>query len=77
VSRKNFGGYFLISGRLTERSIWPSCSASNAPMPADGNVDRIVRIEGTKARSIAKTRPSSERTMAQFLDFSALPRAVV
>jgi hypothetical protein len=28
-------------------------------------------IEGTKARSIVKTRPSSEMTMVQFLGFSA------
>jgi hypothetical protein len=28
-------------------------------------------IEGTKARSIAKNRPSPERTLAQFLGFSA------
>jgi hypothetical protein len=27
---------------ITERSMWPACSASNAPMPADGSVDRMV-----------------------------------
>ncbi len=27
---------------MTDRSMWPRLSASNAPTPAEGNVDRIV-----------------------------------
>ena len=27
---------------ITDRSMWPSISASSAPTPADGSVDRIV-----------------------------------
>ncbi len=27
---------------ITERSIFPSCSARSAPIPAEGSVDRIV-----------------------------------
>ena len=27
---------------MTDRSMWPKLSASSAPMPADGTVDRIV-----------------------------------
>ena len=39
------------------------------PHPQTGR--GVVHIEGTKARSIAKTQPSPERTLAQFLGFSA------
>jgi hypothetical protein len=48
-----------------------NCRLQSDPHPQTGRGVVHGRSKGTKARSIAKTRPSSERTMAQFLGFSA------